>query len=143
MDAATILANTRDECSVFDRTISGSNFKKNTKRSVMELQRSIIHSIGRMSEIIRVTEVLDPKSTQQVFKLLRIIFHLTGRCFTSVVLTHPHGRRFESCLRNQKTTVFTMKTVVFLTFSVEMMRQKTWVNHLTHTLTHNGIDSSG
>ena len=24
-----------------------------------------------------------------------------------------------------------------------MMRQKTWVNDLTHTLTHNGIDSSG
>ena len=44
---------------------------------------------------------------------------------------------------SQKTTVFTWKTVVVLTFRVKMMHQKTWVNHLTHTLTHNGIDFSG
>ena len=36
-----------------------------------------------------------------------------------------------------------MKTVVFLTFSIEMMPSKIWVNHLTHTLTHNRLDFSG
>lgn len=43
----------------------------------------------------------------------------------------------------QKTTVFTTKTVVFLTFIVKIQRPKTWVNHLTHTLTHNRLDFSG
>ena len=36
-------------------------------------------------------------------------------------------RRFESCLRNQKTTVFLPKAVVFLTFSPKNNMGQNWV----------------